>query len=145
MQPRRRTLRQLPPNLRNINPHLIRTPRRRSPMLSQQPHRPPLQPTLPMHRIHSPGILVHGMLRPLANRAFIQLLVDLGEARCGDGVAHRELGVQRAAGVRGAVEEGLPPACEEGVGLEGAVVGHDAHVELDLFYPAAGLEVTTWG
>lgn len=110
-------------------------------MLRQQPHRPPFQPTLPVSSIQPPRILVHRVLRPRPNRALVQLFVDLSEPCSRNRVAHGELCVQRPAGSFGAVQERGAPSRQQGVWLEGAVVGHDAHVELDLLDPSAGLEI----
>jgi len=134
-------LRQLPPHLGDIHPNLLGGPRLRLAILGEQPHGPALEAGAPVHAVDAAGVLVDGVLGPRADRALVQLLVDVGEAGPGDRVAHRRLRVQRPAGLLGAAQEGRAPAGEQRGRGQRAVVGEDAHVELDLFDPATGGEV----
>lgn len=121
--------------------HLVRTPRLRITVLSQEPNQPPLQPSLHSLQRHSPSIFIRLKSWPLSNRDFIIRLLQIGESRLRDPLLEVVIYVHGLVGFDAACLDDFVKLGEVGGGRKGAVVGVDLGAEFDCFNPAAGLEV----
>ena len=131
---------QLSLDLLHIRPHLLWRPRLRRPEFRQQEHRPTLKPGIPMLLINPTGLLQLLILRPRPTRRLNHRLLNIHKPRRADLLSHRLPNIQRPTSLLPTLDKLVAPFGEQHVGLDGAVVGHDAHVALDVLNVPAWFE-----